>query len=323
LKIVLNKCDILRSGCIGLMNAVRDEQLALLAKQGNTDTAKALRGAPYNAVVGCVVGEAHLAGKYTDELAIKMQTYSLVADGECPPLVFEDKTLVKNILESRLGKIPMECLKLPYKTFMIEVPEPVEFPDGSKDKWDVAVVMDCEGGAKPKDNSIEAIIESTKQPGGRKMACTFIDTTTGVMNWFHFPFEDVAVIDDGTLFGPDGVPVEDLEDFKGKTVSDAMLMLAKIIFFITSPSCEIITERRPKPSASMPYKDRHYNLRIHRVRMREDAVKRYELDSEATGRTVTMRHRVIGHFKHFTKGKLSGRVLWCPPHWRGPEIGEA
>jgi hypothetical protein len=322
LKIALNKCDLIRAGCVGMMKAARDEQIATLTKLGKTDLAKALSTAPYNAVMGCVIADSHLAGKYSDEQAIKLQMYSLVADGECPPFVFQDKELVKNILESRLGKIPMECLKLPYNTFMIEMPELVEFPDGSKDLWDIAVVMNIEGSARPKDNSVEAIVESMNQTGGRKMACTFLNSQTGIMNWFHFPIEEVAIIDDGTLFDANGEVVKDQPDFKAKTVSDAMLMLAKIVFFITSPSCTTEVEKRPKPSASMAYKDRHYHLRVHHIKMNKEAVKRYEYEeSGGSGRVVTVRHRVIGHFKHFTKGPLSGKVLWCPPHWRGPEVG--
>jgi hypothetical protein len=322
-KIELNKCDVLREASVKMMRALRDAQVKIAREHGSDEMADKIKDAPYQTSAGIAISEAYLDNKYTDEFAMKLQTFSLVADGECPPMVFEEKELVKNILESRLGKIPMDCLKLPYKTFMIELPETVEFPDGSGDRWDVAVIMDIEGGVKPKDNSVEAIIESAQAHGHRKMACVFLDTFKGSMNWLHFPFHEVAILDDGALFDADGMPVEDLPNFKSEIVSKAMLMIAKIIFFITSPSCEIETIRRPGPNPSIPFDKRHYHPRVHKIRMNKETVKRYIYEETGgSGRIVTVRHRVIGHFKHFTVGRLAGRVIWCPPHWRGPEIGE-
>jgi hypothetical protein len=43
---------------------------------------------------------------------------------------------------------------------------------------------------------------------------------------------------------------------------------------------------------------------------------RYEANVGA-GVKHGFRYDVRGHFMHFTKGRMAGRVIWCPPHQRG------
>ena len=318
---IANKSDAFRCGCVNLMRLTRQKHLDL-AKQDNVEKRliDSIRDCTHFQIGQLEVTAASVAEQYTDELGIKMQTFGLVADGDTLPFVFKDKELVKNILDSRIGKIPMECLKLPFQTFIIELPEPVSFPDGTADKWDVCVIMNTESVGKAPENTPEAIMEHVKngEPVERFIVA-FSNSTNGLFMWFHFPMREVKVLDDGCLIGPDGEVLEDSKNFSCNTVSKAMLMIAKLVFFITSPNCKTVIEKRPKPSAAVPFNQRHYFQTVRYVSFDESMAREYEGDG--SGRTVGVRHQVRGHFKHFTKGRLEGRVLWCPPHWRGPEIG--
>ena len=40
-------------------------------------------------------------------------------------------------------------------------------------------------------------------------------------------------------------------------------------------------------------------------------------ESQGDGSSHGYQYDVRGHFKHFRKGKMKGRTLWCPPHRRG------
>lgn len=48
-------------------------------------------------------------------------------------------------------------------------------------------------------------------------------------------------------------------------------------------------------------------------------MKKYRADTEISvgGYHHRFRYDVRGHFKSFTKGRMTGRVLWCPSHQRG------
>jgi len=316
-----NKSDAFRCNCVKIMRLIRQKHLALAIKDGvEKRLLDSIRECSYFQVGQLEVASAAVVERYTDELGVKMQTFGLVGDGETLPFVFKDKELVKNILDSRIGKIPMECLKLPFQTFIIELPEPVLFPDGTNDQWDICVIMNTESVGKAPINTPEGIAEHLKngEPIDRFIVA-LSNSTNGLFMWFHFPMREVKVLDDGCLIGPTGEVLEDSTGFSCNTVSKAMLMLAKLVFFLTSPNCKTVTEKRPKPSAAVPFDQRHYLPIVRYVSLDESMAREYE--SGPTGRTVGVRHQVRGHFKHFTKGRLEGRVLWCPPHWRGPEVG--
>jgi len=46
-------------------------------------------------------------------------------------------------------------------------------------------------------------------------------------------------------------------------------------------------------------------------------IRQSKPDNEGPG--YSHRFEVRGHFKHFKKGKMAGRSLWCPPFIKGPE----
>ena len=321
-QIEFTKSDRLRCGCTAILNQARKQQLELARKnEMPKDEMNTIANASLFQIGQLCVTFAYLENTYTDELGVKMQMTGLVSDNHCPPFIFTDKELVNNILESRIGKIPMDALKLPFDTFVIELPELVEYPDGSGDQWDMCVVMNVEAVGAAKDKTPEAVMDNLENGKVvKRFICAFSNSKNDLFMWFHFPLHEVAALDDGCLIGPDGEIVEDRKDFLCSTVAKAMLMISKLVFFLTSPSCKTEVEKRDKPSAKVPFVERNYFRSIYRVSLNEEAVREYEGESES-GRTINVRHRVIGHFKHFTKGRMANRVIWCPPHWRGPEVG--
>jgi len=92
--------------------------------------------------------------------------------------------------------------------------------------------------------------------------------------------------------------------------------------FLTSPSTAINTVNRSQKELKATAKTKQAYRTINIVEFDKTRVDYQYDDNTPAGRKLSVRHAVIGHFKHYTKGALAGRVLWCPPHMRGPDVGD-
>jgi hypothetical protein len=87
--------------------------------------------------------------------------------------------------------------------------------------------------------------------------------------------------------------------------------------FLSSPSVKLVRQehsealqKKRKKSGKKPLPG-WYEITYRKV------IQDYTKDKIATGIHHSFRYDVRGHFKTFTKGRMAGRVVWCPPHQRG------
>jgi hypothetical protein len=232
-----------------------------------------------------------------------------LADG-CPPFLFRDQALVDAILESRLEEVPIHELRLPYNSLCIQMPTDMPVPDGSGDKYRVLVVE--------RANTYLIDKDPNKPVAGHMFYFSYVGTTMAVKEPRPYATHcNLPLKQGGELWvstGSVGMMA---------SLSDLVLPAVKLLLFLTSPSTvvEKLTRDHKALKKSSSTKAAFTELRV--VKFDKTRVE-YQRDEEAgaSGRSINVRHRVIGHFKHFRKGVLAGRTLWCPPHWRGPEIGE-
>jgi hypothetical protein len=137
-------------------------------------------------------------------------------------------------------------------------------------------------------------------------------------NWFYFMPKKDYVFKEGDVEGMDD---RNFGGFRKNVISASVLQVLRLVFFLVSPSCVTETVVRQKPAKKAPavVRSRYKQARV--VSVSKDRTNYEYEEHDPSGRHVTVRFRVVGHFKHFTKGRLAGRVLWCPPHWRGPDVG--
>jgi hypothetical protein len=254
-------------------------------------------------------------GKLPDDSPILMTTAASIVEGVTVPFIFEDKELVKDILDSDIRSVPFNAVRLPFPEIIIEIPELTEFPDGSGDTWDVACFRSVEYGiSKYELNDPRSLLEEKTFDNELTWIVVCYNSQTMKSNWAFIHPKDDYVFSEEDIHG-----MCPKDDFDKKTVSKSLLQILKLVFFITSPSSIVERVVREKPSKKSPEVVRSGFRVANIVKMTKTRVV-YD-ESEPCGRKMTVRFRVVGHFKHFTKGKLAGRIIWCSPHWRGPDVG--
>ncbi len=125
----------------------------------------------------------------------------------------------------------------------------------------------------------------------------------------------ILITSDGTLHYPDhgrSTGVVDLE------LRESMVTwLIHILNFLTSPAV-VLSKCEPsvKLQKARASKGKEALPGWYEISYKKQAARR---EAESTGNGVKhgFRYDVRGHFMHFTKGRMAGRVIWCPPHQRG------
>lgn len=89
-----------------------------------------------------------------------------------------------------------------------------------------------------------------------------------------------------------------------------------VVNYLTSPTVQL-EERQASPELQnkrarrgKPPLPGWYEIRYTKSRIRYEA-------SVPTGNRHSFRYDVRGHFAHYRRGRMAGRVLWIPPHQRG------
>jgi len=266
-------------------------------------------------------------GRLEDSYSITMPTAAALSAGSMSPFIFQDKELVEDILESKTSGIPFSAVKFPFDEFLIELPEPVVFPDGSGDKWDVACFRYVDMVRSPYELNDQQSLNA--EFGGQELesekcimlVCYNMSDKSGDSvrtNWLYFTPRPEFVFTDDDIVGMDN---KSCGSFPKEVVGSVILQILRFVFFLVSPSCVVNTVSRSKPSVKAPDVVRYRFQQTRIVSVSKERTN-YEYDEDDdSGRKVSVRFRVVGHFKHFTKGRLSGRIIWCPPHWKGPDIG--
>jgi hypothetical protein len=260
-------------------------------------------------------------GKLKDEDAVNLMAAASIVE-EAHPFIFEDKQLTKDILGAEIRRIPPEALKFPMKRMLIELPESIDFPDGSGDKWDIAYIYADLADVYPTDRPMNSPAEVAKymfKKDGVKQEETWLivctDSTKDFKNTYFWVYPDrLSVIEEGMRISGHG---------KEELVGPALLQIARLVFFINSPSAIVNTVRRGKPPYKAPDVVRRRFPSTRMVSISKERTN-YEYDEDyapESGR-YSVRFAVRGHFKYYTKGVLRGRVLYCPPFWKGPDVGE-
>jgi len=236
--------------------------------------------------------------KISEDEAQKFSTISSfqvhVRNEFCPAFHFEDSSLLDEIFRSKMDKMPYSSFKTPGKSLLITCSKRLSRLDGSEDKFDVMWVMNREVGDLSNSGNMVTMV-----------AILLFDTS------------DIQTVSYITL------PVnEETQDFNTEGIDSLGMrqvsMAYKAICFINSQSADIRTINRPNKIKLDEKKSKEFYITYQVVEFKKDE-RRYEYeDNTPSGRHVSVRHPVIGHFKHFTKGLMAGKVIWCPPHWRGP-----
>lgn len=92
-----------------------------------------------------------------------------------------------------------------------------------------------------------------------------------------------------------------------------------IMNFLTSPAVILeakefdIALQKARQKKGKPPLPGWYEISYTQSRTRPKVV----VEPGASGIHHGFRYDVRGHFMHFTKGRMAGRVIWCPPHQRG------
>jgi len=103
-----------------------------------------------------------------------------------------------------------------------------------------------------------------------------------------------------------------------KEVSEKVVnMMIHTLNYLTSPTV-ILEEKSASPELQKARQKRGkeplpgwYEIEYTKSRIK------YEVLKPGTGSQHSFRYDVRGHFMNFKKGRLAGRVIWCPPHQRG------
>ena len=239
------------------------------------------------------------------------------------PFVFEDQQLVTDIVQSSMSGVPVEALRFPSNCMLISIPGTSFLPlnpshGGGQFEWDILFIY--------KGDKVD-VTDGT--PVGKSLVVVYCLTTiikgmSQLSDSLQFMMVDVG-LDPGVRFteteilGADGSP---LSSMAGAPAQHAMTAIKLALFISSYTGTHRVVTRSKKDCYKSGMKPGTYAPRYSVISMGQDKlVYGDEDDPESTGRTVKVRHHVIGHFKVFTKGKLAGRVIWCPPHWRGPELG--
>jgi len=236
---------------------------------------------------------------------------------ELPAFMFENSTVVQDILESRVSKVPMAMMKFPFKNMVIGLPERVKYPDLSDDYFDVILASDTvtyslqsllEKDSKPSDTSSDSVI------------LLFMDShNIDHVAYMNMPYSQLTVVENDEIINPSKPIPED-----SVNMSKAVMMFLKLLMFINSQQCEIRTVQRPKKKKAFTSQivPRYSEVKVLRFKGPR-YISNYDEVRAVNKRTFSTRFPVVGHFKHFTKGKMAGRIIWCPPFWKGPLAGPA
>lgn len=91
--------------------------------------------------------------------------------------------------------------------------------------------------------------------------------------------------------------------------------------FLTSPAVSLVHKAPPpklnakRARQGRPAVPGWYEIQYRRARSR----RRQEDDGDGPRFKQGFRYDVRGHLKHFKRGSMAGRSIWCPPHQRGLE----
>lgn len=234
-----------------------------------------------------------------------------VNDNFCSAYHIEDKKLLDSILNSKFSKVPIELIKNPHDITVIGLPCRMTFPDGSNDKFDVIVSI----------NTNARIIDEGYD-SKKVWAVLFYDSSfsTKKVNWITFVTDNFSYVDGNKFIYKD---IYNNREWNGDEflAAKVFLMVSKILSFLITPSCCIEkVYKKAKKKSSEDVKKSFRN--VHLIKFNKEYKKYIYYDNTPSGRKLNVRVRVVGHFKSFKKGKLSGRIIWCPPHWRGPELSQ-
>lgn len=145
--------------------------------------------------------------------------------------------------------------------------------------------------------------------------CLFVPLPPHPRNTYVATF---AVATDGKLIRPIKEPAESQGKGFTRELSDTCINWAiHTMNFLTSPS--IVLDRK-EPEESLQ--------KARQKRGREPLPGWYEISykkanvaprevNEGTGSKHSFRYDVRGHMMHVKRGRMAGRVIWCPPHQRG------
>lgn len=253
---------------------------------------------------------ANFIGITNADIISQLNLSANIYDNNYHAFHFDDKQLVKDIVASRFSKVPMSEIKNPFEFILIGLPYRMNYSDDGKNKFDVISIahsLVCD-----LDNDYEEIYA---------WRILFIDTEGKyAANSIEFVTEDYTHVDEKGFVNKDkNIPISlNKED---KNVAKMFLLVCKFLAFLSTPSCttkEVYRRAKKKSSAEVKKSFRRMKM----ITMDKKNTKYNYEDDIPSGRKLTARTHVIGHFKTFTKGKLAGRILWCPPHWKGPKIGE-
>ena len=229
--------------------------------------------------------------------------YDTIVCNKIPAFVFT-KEIYDPVKESRMGKIPVDLLEMPYEQLLISIPYKELYFDGSDMLWDVVQVSKCE----------TYIIEKNKTEWFWNLSF-FNSSDLSSFKWIQFPVNEFESVTDNHFNPPwTRKGIEDVH------ASKAFRAVIKLILFLNSMSCEKTLVKRPvNPKA--PKVIREGFNKYHIIKLKPNTIKYEDSDTNEPSYHLNVRFSVRGHFKYFTKGVMAGRVLWCPPHWKGPETG--
>jgi hypothetical protein len=259
-----------------------------------------------------------------------------------PCFVFRDQGLVQSILESRLHDIPVDSLRLPFNSFAVQLPYSIRLKrlsQGELASGNVLILHAVNAVNTPTDNTQEFFrqsLQQIEQRGIESIALTnkvfhllLVDTERPDIKITAVQKEQLRVLlgldefsvhDTTTVYWP--LPVGGLVPDDTTLESELGMIFIKLAAFLTSPSTVINTVNRSRKELKATPKTKQAYRTINVVEFDKTRVDYQYDDNTPAGRKLSVRHAVIGHFKHYTKGALAGRVLWCPPHMRGPDVGD-
>lgn len=243
------------------------------------------------------------------EVATHLQISGFIVKRKTVPFIIRDTELVDAALESRInGEVATADLKFPFPEMLIQVPRRSSMIEGST-VWYDAVAL-CLVNARIMNTDSEKAMSQ----GVPIMMIEMFDSAKssdyfGVAGGTASLEKCVGVSDAGLRMNGEAT---------GSLPDPSLMMLGiRLGLFLASMHADAEVVTRKKPQVSSPaIKAQFTQYREIKIKLTEvQARYQRDPDEESSGRQLTVRHMVRGHYKHYKEGKP---IRWCPPHWRGP-----
>jgi hypothetical protein len=242
---------------------------------------------------------------------------------------FEDVSLSNDIFRSDCKMLPMSIIPRDTSPFVITIPEHIKIPvekdrdlslyDSSscKDKSDM--MFDTFVWSSIREQNLGSMSPSPllllhkMARVDRVMMCVAFDSRSPRYYVYDVLFySDGHVLDGRVVYTPEG---------KAAEVNNAIYILPSVInylLFVNSIGAKMTSIQR-KPAKMLCEKKRRLWTPMFNLVEIKRSYKKVEYDDDTpSGRTVSVRFAVRGHFRHYTKKRTEPKVVWVVPHLKGP-----